>query len=141
MPNIKRTSPATSPAKTKAAIHPVAPNSSSPTLRARNVAEVLPLTCAELKAMSETSRTVLAEMAIILKNNRGNITPAEEFILGLVMRQAIYQDVTPDDVEGMLEDFRADMRDAIDTCRYMNRSYPKLIAGTDVRAIEDKEAV
>ncbi len=56
------------------------------------------------------------------------MTPFEEFFTGLIVIRQAKGSVTPDSIERLLEEFRADFDDALVVARQLNSQYRELVA-------------
>ena len=73
----------------------------------------------------------LAALGDAIMNNRGSITPAEDFIDSIALRYAQGlregNGITPATIQNYLEEFRDDFEMAVQATRRMSRHHPELI--------------
>jgi hypothetical protein len=105
--------------------------------RAKLRVRLVDLITKSLADMSAVGVQDVAQFVYIEKGARGFITPAEEFIVGLV-RHHYVRALTPEDVVQDVDNFRDDFDTDIDVARRFNSMYPELVAAkTETQGARD----
>jgi hypothetical protein len=89
------------------------------------------------RALMERIRTVIAEMSVLslqevaqfvdlVEHEAGGLTPAEEFIRGILLHHYV-RGLTPKDVADQLATFREDFESALSRARRFALRYPQLM--------------
>ena len=76
-----------------------------------------------LRGLSDFDLDCVAAAVEALRNNRGCITPAENFIQEILLTASI-RPLEPSDVEQDFQSFKDSFDDAVETTRKFNRDYP-----------------
>lgn len=82
-----------------------------------------------MKSLIEMSTGQLQDVAIFIaihEHEQGCVTPFEQLVVSLVNHYG-WRTNTPEAVEGLVESFRTEFAEAIQTAKYIHSRYPSLV--------------